>query len=218
MFSNIQEEIEFWSPNPSLEAQIVDVGEHKLCIIDNFWKNPKAIQKLAMDIPATYHPDVVSGTPGSRVDVSFYFTHLYEVFVEPIKQIYGKQIHENSFRHATFQINRLKGEDKLPPRLPHVDHMDSDKFAIGIFLNDDQDCCGGTAFYTYQNKQIVDMVKEGLTTEHYVQDSEHDIEKIYTAEMKFNRCILYPANILHTAYIPNNSFKSFPRLMQMFFI
>jgi hypothetical protein len=54
---------------------------------------------------------------------------------------------------------------------------------------------------------------------HYVQESDNLWEKLYLAEMKFNRLVMYKQNILHTPYIPANAFtEDNPRLVQMFFI
>ena len=53
----------------------------------------------------------------------------------------------------------------------------------------------------------------------YVQETVGDWEKVFLAEMKFNRMVIYRQNALHTPYIPPNTFTDDkPRMIQMFFI
>ena len=67
--------------------------------------------------------------------------------------------------------------------------------------------------------QTYHMRPDLLAYDFYVQETDEHWEKIYLAEMKFNRLVMYKQNMLHTPYIPANSFTNeTPRLIQMFFI
>jgi len=55
--------------------------------------------------------------------------------------------------------------------------------------------------------------------DYYVLEDDENFKKVYLAEMKFNRMVIYNQNILHQPYILPNTFSDEnPRLMQMFFI
>jgi hypothetical protein len=55
--------------------------------------------------------------------------------------------------------------------------------------------------------------------DYYVLDDDDNFKKVYLAEMKFNRMVIYKQSILHQPYIlPDTFTDEHPRLMQMFFI
>ena len=122
---------------------------------------------------------------------------------------------------STFCVNVVNETVNMPDVIPHMDGGTG--FAAGVYLNDPKDCIGGTSFYTYKDSLSPEVYPDNeLNIENYpgyILDDYKDFKKIYLAEMKFNRFILYKRNVLHTAYIPKNAFsKKSPRLMQMFFI
>lgn len=226
MINNLQEEIELFAINIDMTAKIEEFypGE-KIVIIDNFYRNPEKIQNLALSIPPTYNPQIVSGVPGGRVDASYFLYPLCHLFNQLINDVFypENKVYDCSqeMQKATFCVNVVNDTVNLPSTVPHIDGGIG--FAVGIFLNNDKDCVGGTSFYTYKD-EITPTIwpDEDLTTENYPDyliDTHKDFKKIYTADMKFNRMILYNRNALHTAYIPKNSFnRDTPRLMQMLFI
>jgi hypothetical protein len=230
LFSNIEEEIETFSVSPEITVTVERFdGDGKIAIIDNFWKNPDKIREVTLSIPKTWNPRIIHGLPGARIEATFYFSHLGELFRDLIKNIYPEEFKmlktddyvQACFDNASFLVNVQNSN--LPPRVPHIDNLGEPyRWAAGIYLNRPDECTGGTAFYTFRGSKTVNMMTiESLVKDYpiYVQDDYRDFKKIHMAEMKYNRLVLYPQNLLHTPYIPPNTFTDEnPRLMQMFFI
>ena len=62
-------------------------------------------------------------------------------------------------------------------------------------------------------------MQSGIWDEEYVDDSVGPWDLIHLAEMKYNRMIMYPDNILHGAYDKPGYFEDDTyRLVQTFFI
>ena len=87
-----------------------------------------------------------------------------------------------------------------------------------IYLNKDDECKGGTGFYTYKGHQV-NPKQDGLWDKDYVCDSIGPWELMHLAEMKFNRMIMYPATVMHTPYDKPGFFEGDDyRLVQVFFL
>ena len=229
MFSNLQEEIEFFSPNPELKVKIETIrDDKKIVIIDDFWKHPHEIRKLVLNTPRTYNPRILHALPGSRLEMTFYFSHLGKIFERIISHVWQKEydsledksLIQGCLDHASFLVN-VQNSD-LPPRVPHIDNIDYGRWAAGIMLNTPEECSGGTAFFTFRGDMSVDIKKveaDFSKYDYYVLEDDENFKKVYLAEMKFNRMVIYNQNILHQPYILPNTFSDEnPRLMQMFFI
>jgi hypothetical protein len=85
-------------------------------------------------------------------------------------------------------------------------------------LNKGKECQGGTAFYNYKGQQV-NPEQNGIWEEDYVSDSIGPWELIHLAEMKYNRMIFYPTNVLHGSYDKPGFFEDDNyRLTQVFFL
>ena len=230
-FNKLQDEIDFFAFNEEIRVKVEKVGNEKVVIIDNFYKHPEKIQELALAIPSTRSPTLMHALPGSRVEATYYFGHFGDIIPQIIQKVFDEDSHlvdlnlvQDCLNHATFLVNVQESEEaRNSPRVPHLDNLSDGRYAIGIYLNSPQDCTGGTAFYKFKGKQTVDLLNsvdpDLLAYDFYVQETDEHWEKIYLAEMKFNRLVMYKQNMLHTPYIPANSFTNeTPRLIQMFFI
>lgn len=229
MFANLEEEIEFFSPNPELAVKVETVKDsERIAIVDNFWKHPNEIRDLVLSTPRTHNPRILHGLPGSRLEMTYYFSHLGELFERIIAGVWkdeydaleDKSLIQGCLDHASFLVNVQNST--LPPRVPHIDNIDHGRWAVGINLNTDDECSGGTAFYTFRGEMSVNMrnfYDDVKHYDHYILDDDENFKKVYLAEMKFNRMIIYKQNILHQPYIlPGTFTDEQPRLMQMFFI
>lgn len=219
-------EIEVFQLNEDFESTIVEFGPNKskVIIIDNFYKNPDLVRDLALAIPPTYKSEILNGLPGGRIDAVYKFNHLAPLFYNLMIDVFIPEERHNIpptnmniiFNNATFCVNVINDLD-LFPCPPHVDSIDSKRYAASVFLNTPDECAGGTAFYTYKGKQEGPDYND-IFVDHYVSDTEDDWELIYLAEMKYNRMIMYQQSILHSAYLKSGMFKDYYRLNQMFFI
>tara|TARA_B110000977_G_C11090784_1_gene496784 strand:- start:4581 stop:5273 length:693 start_codon:yes stop_codon:yes gene_type:complete len=228
-FNSLEDEIELFSSSNNLSVKVESFGkDSKLIIVDNFYKHPYKVRELCKSIPATFNPRIVHGLPGSRVEATYYFSHLGHLYNEIINHVFPEDMEnvqldfiQQCMDHATFLVNVQNSN--MPPRVPHIDGINSGRWASGIYLNTPEECTGGTSFYTYKGEKTVDMSQINIADlqayNYYVQDDNEEFKMIYLAEMKFNRMIIYRSNELHTPYIPPNTFTDEdPRLMQMFFL
>ena len=79
-----------------------------------------------------------------------------------------------------------------------------------IYLNKGKECKGGTGFYTYKGIQA-DPNQSGI--------DYNSFELVHLAEMKYNRFIMYPCNILHKAIDQEGWFEDdLHRLTQVFYL
>ena len=96
-----------------------------------------------------------------------------------------------------------------------------------IYLNKDEECKGGTAFYRHKKtgiefvKGIDDFTKvfesEKSSYDNFITDSNDDWELLELIEMKFNRMVMYPPNIYHSGYISRKDFIDYDRITQLGF-
>jgi hypothetical protein len=226
-FKTLADEIAFFRPSDELKVKVETFLDEKIVIIDNFYNDPYGIRELAQTIPSTRAPGIIHGLPGSRVEATYFFGHLGPTFKEIINTVWVNDVQnieptfiQDCLNRSSFLVNVQNSE--LPPRVPHIDNPSHGRWAVGIYLNTDDECSGGTSFYTFKGNKTVDLSNLDIELkeyQHYVQESDEHWTKQYLAEMKFNRLVIYKQNVLHTPYIlPNTFTDESPRLIQMFFI
>ena len=219
------DEAKTFAINTPVDARVELMGWEEIPIvyIDNFYKNPNMVRNLAIKSPPTSDPRILGGVTGSRVASFFDFQHIYPVWVEIAQGVFGlKKEEEDKFEASMFStpfsVNVTQSKDR--PDLPHIDLPDitSRGWAGLIYLNKGDECKGGTGFYTYKGHQV-NPKQDGLWDKDYVCDSIGPWELMHLAEMKFNRMIMYPSNVLHGAYDKPEFFEEdIFRLVQSFFI
>jgi hypothetical protein len=235
MIKSFIDEAEVFEVNSNLSVQVKEIGplKRKCIVVDNFYKRPEMVRDLALMIPPTVNERILTylpkGKTSGRINAFYLMDGLAPAFDaiyrECLPEIYSKmpegEIYR-SFRDATFMVNVMTSEN-LPPRVPHIDHPNPDIYAALIFLNTDDECQGGTAFYTYNNEmtgmaQYMDAAKTRYP-DHFIVDDVGGWKMIELIPMKFNRMILYPQCIYHNAYIKPEMFVGdVYRLNQVFFI
>lgn len=244
MYKKFIDEQEVFATNEDLKIEIVEIKSSletaKVAIVDNFYKNPELVRDLTLAIPPTSNERITSYLPSGRnsgrINAFYLMDSLGPVYDKLIRKAFSEivlpefarsgrvdQILE-SFKRATFMANVMTSEN-LPPRVPHIDCPDYRAFASTIFLNTEDECAGGTAFYSFgekiysnQNYNTIDI--QGTTQpSKFVIEDEGDWKKLYVAEMKYNRMVFYQQNIFHNAYIDETMFLGDTyRLNQQFFI
>ena len=219
------DEIETFAINTPVDATVELMGWEKFPIvyIDNFYKNPDKVRNLALRTPGTKSPRILGGVPGERVDISFNLEHIWPIWIEIAENVYGleqkeKKAFEMSCMNISFSVNVTQSHYRR--KKPHIDLPDvSDRGWAGVvYLNKPKECKGDTGFYTYKGQQV-NPRQDGIWQEEYVNDSVGPWELIHLAEMKYNRMIMYPANVLHTPYDKEGFFTDdVYRLVQAFFL
>ena len=219
------DEIETFAINTPVDATVELMGweEFPIVYIDNFYKNPDKVRNLALRTPGTKSPRILGGVPGERVDISFNLEHIWPIWIEIAESVYGleqkeRKAFEMSCMNISFSVNVTQSHFRR--KKPHIDLPDvSDRGWAGVvYLNKPKECKGGTGFYTY-NGQQVNPRQDGIWQTEYINDSIGPWELIHLAEMKYNRMIMYPANVLHTPYDKEGFFTDdVYRLVQAFFL
>ena len=218
------DEEEVFAINEDLDARIELMGweEFPIVYIDNFYKNPDLVRDLALRVPPTNNPRVCGGLPGHRLELSVNIDHFIPVMEDIATNVYGLKMGEveafrSSCKENPFCVNVLKDCD----RIPHIDSpLESHRgFASLVYLNTEEECKGGTGFYTYKGVQV-DPTQEGIfKPDEPVTDSVGPWELIHMAEMKYNRMIFYPDQVLHRAYMKPDWYNGdCYRLTQMYFM
>ena len=219
------DEIETFAINTPVDATVELMGWEKFPIvyIDNFYKNPDKVRNLALRTPGTKSPRILGGVPGERVDISFNLEHIWPIWIEIAENVYGleqkeKKAFEMSCMNISFSVNVTQSHYRR--KKPHIDLPDvSDRGWAGVvYLNKPKECKGGTGFYTYKGQQV-NPRQDGIWQEEHVSDSVGPWDLIHLAEMKYNRMVMYPSNVLHAPYDKEGFFTDdVYRLTQVFFI
>ena len=235
MHKNTIDEDKVFEINPDYSVTVQKFGPMKqsVVVVDNFYKNPYAVRQLALDIPASRNKRIRGNNPAWRINafyeqdsMSWVFDQLGRMYFPEIMQMYPPNFMEDSFKRATFMVNVMQTAN-LPPICPHMDNTSGHILAATIYLNDENECAGGTSFYTFGGRTFYADptvthaydVEGNLPVTSYINDSIHDWDMIGMVPMQFNRMVLYNQAMIHSAYVKPGMFTdNVYRLNQQFFI
>jgi hypothetical protein len=220
--------------NDNLELQIITIPNtnHKILIIDNFLKNPEDLQQIASKQLFEKTPANKNGSPGWTSITNLKFDQITTTS-KYLSDNYFDTFHNNK---VSFQFNLFEGgmPCKYTSILPHVDQSLS---AFQIYLNNPEDCYGGTNFYKHIESES-DVNVEYLDSDFKKTESYHKFdnyvketsqnnystildsrqidssiwELIQHIEMKYNRFVMYPSYIFHSAYIEKEWYQDTKRI------
>jgi hypothetical protein len=192
--------------------------EKMVFIIDDFYKNPDEVREYAINSKTYTDEDRLAGAIGRRVweeDASIMIKlrdNLSPVFEQlaqhPNWHIkYDKEHFHSKWNCMRFVVNVTNNKEIVDSgrdwgTICHIDGP-CNKWASLIFLNTDDECEGGTSFYS------VSLPNEDGSTNLPTFE--------YTCNMKYNRCIMYDANQVHGAIMEPHMFKTCDRLTQIMF-
>jgi hypothetical protein len=198
--------------NSEISVKIINCDDKILFIIDNFYKNPDEIRNYALTAKKYTrkdNDDLLAYSIGRRIcedDLRLSY-HMKDVFEQlcnhPNWHIeFDKDHHDYKWSGMRFMVNVTNSEEILLDGRDHIEHIDGplNKWACVVYLNTDEECEGGTSFYSWSNEY----------------DYWPKLE--YTAKMKYNRAVLYDANMVHGAVMDNDMFKEYDRLVQIMFM
>ena len=228
-----EDEIFLINENYTVRVETFGSNKDKIVVVDDFYANPHQVRQLALDIPASKNQRIRGGNPAWRVNAFYVLDDMSWIFDQLCRQHYPEVMEQwpqgamiDSFKRATFMVNVMQSEN-LPPVKPHMDNPSGLHFASTIYLNTENESNGGTSFYEFAGKESIqdndsynyyDKEKTTPITK-YITDSIGDWEMTGMVPMKFNRMVLYPQNMLHTAYVKQGMFyDNLYRLNQQFFI
>jgi len=174
-------------------------------VVDDFYEHPNKVREFALkqtfEKHAQYHK-------GERTNLTYKFPGIKERF----EQILGHKIKNwhNYGVNGCFQF--CVSEEKL------VYHIDSQQYAGILYLTPDAPPNCGTSFFRSKNtkKSKVDYNEHGVVFKTGFYDSTQ-FDLVDEVGNKYNRLVLFDAQMIHAASCYFGSDKENSRLFQMFF-
>jgi hypothetical protein len=218
--------------NRDIQVQSFCVGneQQKIVIIDSLMKNPQVMVDFAANTPflgldkkeGNYYPGIRLPPPRE------YFPSLMAMISPILCQEYGIQIDAKMTKaECAISLLTYKPEELSKVQsLPHFDSANSRQFALLHYFCDKKH--GGTAFYrhnltgyetvsrerldNYMDIFIKDIDQNGPPQKEYIVDSNERFTKIGSVDVNYNRLVIYPSFLLHSACIDSTiSVDSNPR-------
>ncbi|MDT8999917.1 DUF6445 family protein [Paucibacter sp. APW11] len=211
------------------DVRSVRIGDHQVVLIDDFLEDPQAL--LAEARASRFEPypkqSAHKGYPGVRAEAPADYTANLVQLVEPLIKLNFK-VPEDLPLHKSicaFSLTTMP-PDTLGPlqRTPHFDASTPYHMAVLLYLCDGQH--GGTGFYrhkatgiqqvTHANRDdYIDCYREELERRpppaRYFDRGDEHFDFLGMLPAKFNRLVVYPGSLLHSACInPSISLSSDP--------
>ena len=228
--------------NENFNIERINVGinnNHTILIIDDFLKNPYDL----ISILKTYPIEIdVTHWWGHQLYQELKFPHIRNTLNELAIKYFDVTHVTDVFGEIALQFNLVPG-NKESWNSQMVPHVDKAHVAGSIFLNEDVDCRGGTAFYKHKKSNIdyeISYINSDFKeTAHYwainetyklIKENDYvvnfdskqidseDWELYFIANAKFNRFIMHPSYIFHAPYIEKDWYLNKERISLAMFI
>ena len=180
--------------NENCSENLLQFGDIKVVVVDDFYDNPDLIRDLILSIPATSYTPERADFPGKQISIRYDLSSICSIYKRLIGKYFSNTLSPDKIdkvisRH-NFLVNVVQSKDRVI--IPHEDNPRG--YASGIYFNTDDECSWGTSFY--ERNTCVGI-----------------------AEMKYNRMILYEQFVCHNAYMSEDSFVGdLYRISQQLFI
>jgi len=212
------------------DVRSVDIGGQRVVFIDDFLENPHALVEAAcasrFELPATRGER--KGYPGVRAGAPTAYTQALTELLDPLIKVnfqvpeeLGVKVGLSAFSLTT----TAPGELGPLQRTPHFDASTPHYMAALLYLCDETH--GGTGFYrhnatgcqriTAENRErYLDVyhaeVNRRPPLARYFDRSDEQFSFLGMMPARFNRLVVYPGSLLHSACInPSRSLSSDPR-------
>ena len=233
-------ELETFAINEDLNVDVVDIDDdHKALIIDDFYKDPDAIRKIADESYFTCSKNIIFESPVWKSEQTFDLNHICEFVSMVTEKIYGNRL---GVTRVSFMINAFKVTQI--PQDYFLIHNDGSIFSAVIYLNKPDECDGGTSFWRHKKTKLQAMphfnyhnhmipssdrklleeilgeithekLKEMTLKEIYNSKNLDNWEMTYEVPMKYNRMVMYPASYFHSMALNlDTMFKNNWRIIQ----
>jgi len=205
--------------HPEFTYRVDYIGQEKIpvLVVDNFLQDAEALLGFAIKFGdfrdgTDFYPGIQSRVP------DFYNNALYSYLREIVCAAFDKTLDQISHSQSTYSLVLTP-----PPRLaipqsrPHVDTINKDKLACVHYLCTPEK--GGTSFYRHRatgfetlspermdeySLHLEQEAKDTRWQKKYINGSNEYYEEIGRYESNFNRLIMYPSDVLHSASIPED--------------
>jgi len=230
--------------NPDLDICVFKgLGPNKISAItiDNFYKDPWEVRRLALSsnedmksINPHYHYGDRGFLPTNEIAKNF--KPLFDQLLQD-EHIWGTnklkiEQYEDNLSKSGFMWN-LNNEDNITKNplgiIPHQDTYPSfqmpNQYGVVIYLNTPEECRGGTLLYSYCGRMMIDesiMNKwehiDNFDMMRFAIDSSLGLNVEFRLNMWWNRCVIYPSNILHCPEMERGWFRDYDRIAQVLFL
>ncbi|UAA40350.1 hypothetical protein KIH87_08460 [Paraneptunicella aestuarii] len=211
-------------------------------IVDDFWLQPQALAELAAcadskeefaEEPGDYYPGVRRYFYRSGTDVSDIGAYLQKSLASAL----NKQLQQA----GTLEFLALSLATKSPQQvkpiqlIPHFDSVSEQQYAVVGYLfkndsgaNEQTSEHGGTSFYRHRETGFESITQQrapqymktlqrqattvGMPKGEFINGDTALFERIYQVPAKFNRMLVYSANLLHSGDLQANSLSANPNI------
>ena len=201
MIKNTINEDTIFEINPDYDVTLQKFGPLKqsVVVVDNFYKNPYEVRQLALNIPASRNKRIRGNNPAYRINafyelesMAWIYDQLARQYFSEVTNMWDPEYMHRSFMNATFMVNVMQTDD-LPPICPHIDNPSGVNLASTIYLNDANECAGGTSFYTFGGRTfhkasgvpIIFNTSFNLGGEPLVETLDDAVRTLYNSEMEY---------------------------------
>jgi len=212
------------------DIQSVAIGEHQAIIMDDFLVDPHQLLEIATRSAFAPYPNLESrkGYPGIRAEAPSDYSQTIAEFLVPLIQTNFGLSAELPMRKSmcAFSLTTQPPADLGPLQCtPHFDASTPHHMAILLYLCDGRH--GGTGFYRHNAtglQQITEATREHYLDTYYAEinarrpaqryfdDSDAQFTLLGMIPAKFNRMVIYPGSLLHSACLnPAISLSANPR-------
>lgn len=147
--------------NPACDVTVRQVGSdnHKVVLVDNFYKHPEKVAELALGLFYTETKAVIGSYPGSRamitLDTASLIQSLGKFWGEPLKPFHADYhpVIFSAIQNRDYQLSPWQ-------RQPHIDQG----VTAMVYLNPEEMCSGGTGLYRHRPTGLT-RVPIGMTPE-----------------------------------------------------
>lgn len=200
----------------SVTLERIGQGGFPLLVLDDFLLQPQTLRQLACESDE-FATDDSDFYPGLRAPLpQDYAANLPEQITPLLQATMGASGLSLACLFHAFSLTITSPEQLKPIQcIPHFDDENPFKLAMVLYLFDHD--FGGTSFYrhnktgfealTTQNsdrymKTLMSQAStDGLPDAAYINGNTKLFTRYHSVSSRFNRCILYPSNILHSGDI-----------------
>lgn len=197
------------------------------------------IEKIPLETAAKMNRSAVDGSvsafPGIQTELRLKISQLRSLLKYSINNFMDFDVDNSDDLEIHYQLNIINTDEPCEWRSVQP-HVDPSMIAFTIYLNEDSECKGGTSFYSHDKCGIYNMEHVNLRfkrEEQYWEYKEWEYENMekfqqiveldkshidsswkeeYHVPMKFNRMVIYPSYIWHTAVYNKEDFVDKPRI------
>lgn len=204
------------NPNASCKAEHIGEGGFPLLVIDNVLKEPDKLRQLASE-SAKFDTDDSDFYPGLRASLPQDYADAFSLQITPLlQQAMGMANLSLECLFHAFSLTITPPEQLKPIQcIPHFDDENPMKLAVVLYLFEED--LGGTSFYRhnktgfeavtsqnaagYMKTLMSQATTEGLPAADYINGDSRLFTRYHSVAARYNRCIVYPCNMLHSGNI-----------------